>query len=193
MNGIDEIINKIISDAEAQANSITQSSEARIQSMRDEADEKIKTRKEDYEKQLSFYKSETERRRTTVADLDIKKELLKKKKELVLQVFESALQKLNALDKKEYLELIGKMIEQNASDGDEVIICSKDEKVITKAFVEQIAKKKNITLKLSDKRGDFSGGIILSSDKLDKNLTFDVELKNIAEEYEAKISAMLFE
>ena len=192
MNGIDEIINKIISDAQAQADSITSDSNARIEQMKSDASERSKQRAATYSKQLFEYKTESERRRNTVADLDIKKELLGKKKEIIDKVYDLTVKKLCSLPDKEYLGLIEKLIVDNACDGDVVVICQGDIGKITPAFVNGIAKKKNISLTLSDKTGDFSGGVILSSAKMDKNLTFDTELKALAEEYETKISSILF-
>ena len=56
----------------------------------------------------------------------------------------------------------------------------------------EFAKKKGINLTLSDKFGDFDGGLILSENGVDKNFTFEVEVALLKEQTEAKTAKEIF-
>lgn len=192
MNGVDNIINKIITDATEQAEEITLSAQKKADNLYCDTQKKVNDYKNELDSQLANYKSEYEKRMNTVAELDIKKQLLGIKKEQLNKVLVSAKEKLLGMPKIDYLKIIEKMISSNANDGDEVIISKQDKDVITESFISKVGSniKKKITL--SNNYGDFTGGIILSSANVDKNLTFDVELKAIFEEKETEISKILF-
>ena len=97
-----------------------------------------------------------------------------------------------AADKKTYLALIEKMISSCCEDGDEVVICERDEKTVTKKFVAEVAKKTGKKLTRGDAFGDFKGGVMLSGKNYDKNLTLDLEFESLRDGLESKIVEILF-
>ena len=54
------------------------------------------------------------------------------------------------------------------------------------------AKEKGISLTLSDKLGDFDGGVILSENGVDKNFTFEIEVALLKEQTEANVAKEIF-
>ena len=68
-----------------------------------------------------------------------------------------------------------------------------DKNRITQKFIDDVAKKLAIKLTLSKELGNFNGGVVLAGKNSDKNLSFDMELLGIREEYETQIANMLFE
>ncbi len=49
-----------------------------------------------------------------------------------------------------------------------------------------------ISLTLSDKLGDFDGGVILSENGVDKNFTFEIEVALLKEQTEANVAKEIF-
>lgn len=81
---------------------------------------------------------------------------------------------------------------QNAKDGDVVTISQREKDIVTKESLAQFAKEKGISLTLSDKLGDFDGGVILSENGVDKNFTFEIEVALLKEQTEANVAKEIF-
>ncbi len=189
MTGIEAIVEQIISDARKIVNST-------LEEANKVADSAIELAKNDAhiysQKNIEVSTKEREEiitRRKTVANLEVKKEILQVKQDLVNKAFDSALMKIKS-DKKLYAELLGAMLKY-AENGDSVIIAKTDAKLMTKKFVAENVPE-GVVVTVSKDYGDFVGGIILNSEKADKNLTLEVELKSLREEIEPKIAKILF-
>lgn len=192
MAGTEAIINKILADAKEKADKILSQAEMDSALVLEKAQEECETAR----KELSIIKQsivdEAIERRKTVAELDVKKIVLKAKKDAIDKAFLLAKEELVSLPADKYVGLVSSMIASYCEDGDIVTISSKDKDVITSEIIADIANKKNIKLSLASNYGDFSGGVILSNNGIDKNLTFDVELKVLREELETTIANMIF-
>ncbi len=185
------IVEKIISDAHLKADSIVAEANAK-------ADEIIAKAAEECKEYLYSTKSETDRmvldvdaRSKTVAELDAKKLTLAAKTKVLDVVYERVLENLRNLDEKTYSDLIFAMLD-NAKDGDVVTISQREKDIVTEATLAEFAKKKGIKLTLSDKFGDFDGGLILSENGVDKNFTLEVEVALLKEQTEAKTAKEIF-
>ncbi len=170
MEGKDAIIAKIISDAEKKAAENVYIAEEYAATVKEQA----KTWAEEYSAaQEKALKTETEEiiaRRKIVAGLDVRKNTLKTKQDILDEIYNRAEQKLCELNKKQYLSLILAKIDEYADDGDEVLL-SCDGVVSEKDITEsEVAKSKKLTV--SKKQGKFKGGVMLVGKICDKNLTF---------------------
>lgn len=185
------IVEKIISDAHLRAESIIGEANAK-------ADEVISVAAEECKAYLYNFKAETDKmvfdveaRSKTVAELDAKKLALATKTKVLDVVYERTLDNLRNLDKDTYSELIFAML-QNAKDGDVVTISQREKDIVTTESLAQFAKEKGISLTLSDKLGDFDGGVILSENGVDKNFTFEIEVALLKEQTEANVAKEIF-
>lgn len=191
MNNKEAIIQKIIDDAKAVAR-------ANIAEADDTANQILARAKRQIDKFVDsnsgradeLYQQAVERSRV-VANLDVKKILQGKKKQIIDMAFDEALDAIKA-DQKTYLALVEKMILFCCEDGDEVVIAKDDDKIITKKLIADLAKKSKKSLKKSDEFGDFKGGVVLSGKNYDKNLTLELELSLIKEKIESNIDSILF-
>lgn len=192
MNSSQGIIDRILSDSNAIANDSIAQAELKAQSVIDNAEKGSSVKIIDFKNTLENTFNEIVNRKITVAKLDSKKIIMDAKKEAVDKVFKEALSRLNTLPKAEYLELIADMIKANAVDGDKIMPCYADKSKITGSFINKIAKETNLKLSLDTTYPDYQGGIILSGDNYDKNLSFEVELASMREEIETLIADILF-
>lgn len=192
MNGKDAIINKIISDSENLAKAILEEAEIKVSSLINAAN----TMADDYVNkitpQVEAEKKAIVKRLESVAKIEVKKNTLAARQQMIDAAFDKAEEKITGFSKPEYLKFIRYLIERYSEDGDTVVISKKDRDKITAKFIGEIAADKKISLKLSDTEGDFSGGIILSSKGYDKNLTLKALLRGIKEKHIADISKILF-
>lgn len=185
------IIEKILSDADVQARTTVEEAEKK-------ADEILALAAEQCKSYLAKSKSETDRavkevaeRAETVAELDARKMLLRAKSAVLDEVFALAIEKARALDKATYKKIIVGML-NFAENGDKVTVSAREKGIVTKKLVDDVAKAKGIKLTLNDKEGDFDGGIILTSDGIDKNFTLDVEFALLRDAAEAETAKKIF-
>lgn len=192
MNGKDAIIAKIIDDAEKTAAGVIAEAEAKAKSIIDEANNLAEEYRRERLAGLDEEKDLIRERRESVARLDVKKRYLNERQNAINKVMEKAEQKLASLSDKEYTALIISMLDNYAEDNDGLIFAKSKEKLFDKAFVEKYAKSSGKKVSLIG-YGDFLGGVILTKNGIDKNLTFDTILQDFRAERQAEIAARLFE
>ncbi len=188
----ENLLSKIILDAEAQAEEIKTTAE---QASAVALDNAITSFNAEFEKVISKAKTDGEEIITQAvlnAEIEARKILLKAKQEVLSATIERSLEKLMKLPDSEYIALITDMIARVADDGDTVIISRNDEKRLTAEVIAKISKVIGKKLTLSNERGDFLGGVILSQNGLDKNMTLENELSEIKQERINKLSTKLF-
>lgn len=188
----ENLLSKIILDAEAQAEEIKTTAE---QASAVALDNAITSFNAEFEKVISKAKTDGEEIITQAvlnAEIEARKILLKAKQEVLGATIERSLEKLMKLPDSEYIALITDMIAGVAENGDTVIISQNDENRLTAEVIAKISKVIGKKLTLSNERGDFLGGVILSQNGLDKNMTLENELSEIKQERINKLSTKLF-
>lgn len=188
MNGKQALIEKIIFDAQRIANATSEEGSANAQEIIAAAENDAAIYRE-----KNRFESETERgdiirRRISAANLAVKKLTLAAKQSFIGRVFYDAVREIR--EDKRYPEYLKGLL-RFASDGDTVIICAPDKSALTKKYVSDYAKLKNIKLEYRCD-GGFSGGMIISGEGADKNITLEAELAAAREELEAAIAEMMF-
>jgi len=195
---IKDINEKIISDAQIQADKIITQAEDKtkeiIKKGKEEADniKNIILGKNNQEASLKKNKILTE------ANLEARKTILLEKQKIMEDAFNKALESILKLDDKDYHNFIKKLILDNIEKGNETIfIASSDKNKISKDFIEDINK----TLEVKDKKGELKlstsylpiqGGVIIGSGKVRKNISLELLLKKVREESEIEIGKYLF-
>jgi len=196
---IKDINEKIISDAQIQADKIITQAEDNanniIKKGEKEADniKNIILGKNNQEASLKKSKILTE------ANLEARKTILSEKQKIMEGAFNKALESILKLDDKDHRNFIKKLILGNIEKGDETIfIASSDKNKISKDFIEDINKKleakgKKGELKLSTSYLPIKGGVIIGSGKVRKNISLELLLKKVREESEIEICKYLFD
>lgn len=191
MKGKEAIINRIIKDSQKIATSTSEEGVQKAQEIINAAENDAKIYRSKNRQESEREREDIIRRRITVANLEVKKLLLKAKQEIINKSFSQSADEIRK-DKKNYKKMLVKMLEY-AADNDTVTISQNDKDILTAQDVQKIAKEKNITLKLNKSYGKFQGGVVLSNKQTDKNLTLEVELSSLRDEIEPEIAEMLFE
>ncbi len=190
MKGKEAIIDRIIKDAQKIANSTLEEGGQNAQQIIADAENDAKIYRAKNHQESTREREDILRRRITVANLEVKKLLLAAKQQVIGKAFEESITALRS-DEEGYKKLLECML-SHAEDGDVLTVSKLDKNILTKEFVDKVAKKKGIALKINKQYGDFCGGILLSGKNADKNLTLEVELASLRDEIEPEIAAMLF-
>ena len=191
-----QVVEKILADANAEANKIKK-----------EAEEKEAAEQAKLNEQLDEYKEQTEllakkagedekSHILAAARMNITKEFLAEKRKILDKVFEQAHQQLQNLPDEEYRVLIKKLILDTVETGDEEVVIDTNEKRIDHGFIKHInrelASGKKGELKLSDQKQDLGAGFILKRGKIKTNVSIGVLLDQARKELEIELAKELF-
>ena len=187
--GSEEIVNRIISDAEAEAEEIIRAAKAR-------AEEIIVSAEKLAAKDKAEAMAEVEERAKRISDgkaaaarLDSAKILLAEKRRVIEEIYRRAHERLLSLGEHDSLKLLDRLLSENAEQGDEIVL-AKNFPYAMSAMNLAVVKERE--LHLSIERADIDGGCILRGKLSDKNLSYSAVLEADKEEYQAELAAKIF-
>ena len=192
----EQVIEKILADARAEAEKIKK-----------QADEKETAEKAKFNEQLDEHKkqtndlaeklgSEKKLHLLAAARMDIAKEHLAEKSRVLDEVFEQARQQLQNLSDDQYKTLCTNLMLEAVETGDEEVIIDTNEKRIDDKFIKKINNKlgheRKGNLKLSNQKQPIGAGFILKRGKIKNNVSLDVLLVQARKELEIDLAKELF-
>jgi V/A-type H+-transporting ATPase subunit E len=192
----EKVTEKILADAQAQAETILQNAKQTGQAQTAKLQENLA----DYNKQTAILAQkateETEAHLLSAARMQLAKQLLAEKRRLLDEVFEQARGRLKELPDNEYLQLMSKLLIEAVQTGDEEVIVDKNEKRIDQNFIKQINARlgpsHNGKLRLSEEREEIGAGFILKQGKIKTNASVDVLLNQARKNLEIELAKRLF-
>ena len=183
------IVDKIIADAEAEAKAIIADAEKKAEETIAAANARAERRKQG-EKVAADKRAEgILEGKAATARLDCAKILLGEKRGVIDEVYARALKGMQELGKADSLHLVSKLLEEYAEEGDEVVFADSFKYAQDASRLDIIKEKK---LKVSAKRADIDGGMVLIGKFSDKNLSYSALLAADREENQAEIAAKIF-
>lgn len=191
-----QVINKILSEAKAQADRI-----------KTEAQQNLSEQQAQFDKQLSEYKEQTDRLAQKMAEdkksqmlaaarMSIAKKYLAEKRKLLQEVFDKAGQQLTSMPDEQYRKLMIKLIKAAVETGDEEVIVDTSEKKLDQEFIKQVNRELGPgfhgNLRLSQQKQPIGGGFILQRGKIRNNVSLPVLLEEAKKELEIELAKELF-
>ena len=188
---LENIINRIIGDAEKKAQSFIDSQQEKADEITIEADKKIEAYRNKGEDKASNTVKSMNDVADVIVELEISKIELQKKRELIDKIFELALEKILKLPKAEYKKIILKNLD-DLRDGDVIILSEKEKGILLKKDIDEIAKKKGIKVSLSSECNSNVAGIIIDRKSTVLDFNIETELENLKKEMESEILKGLY-
>ena len=193
----EQVIEKILSDARAEAEKITKQAE---QKQADEQ-EKLAQQLEGYNRQteeLASRAAEDKRRRIlAAARMQIAKDRLAEKARILNDVFEQAQKQLKTLPDEEFSLLMTRLMLAAVETGDEEVIVDKNETRLDHRFIKQVNRRLGPgykgNLRLAEQRQDIVGGFVLRRGKIKNNVSFDVLLTQARNDLDIELAKQLFQ
>jgi len=196
MNGLEKITQRIVAEANAECMSVAAEGNKRCAAITAEFEEKAKAA---YEAALAQGRKEIDdqvQRQERNVRLDVKKELLGLKQDLVGTAFLMAREKLLKMPREEYVQFLASLAAEAASGGEEVLLSEADaalgEEVVAKANAALTAAGKNGGLKLGADKRPIAGGLILKAGDIEVNCSIDTLLSLKREALAAQVAGILF-
>lgn len=190
MDGKEAILKRILTDGENKAKAIVIEAQTIAEKQKSEAENWASNYLDVQTKLAKDEAEELIRRRLTVADLDVRKEILKAKQEVISRVLDKVYNDLCSLGKAEYLDLIENLIEKFA-DSDDIVMLSNDG-IINEEDVKSLKVFIAKNLSVCEKIGEFKGGVRLNGKVSDKDLTFKAVINEKKEKFVSQIAEDLF-
>ena len=183
------IVERIISDAEKGAEEMLLEARGKAAEVIAEAQRHADRNKAGTEAELKAKIKGIEDGKAATARLDSAKILLAEKRRVIDTVYENALKKLIALDKRESLVIADRLLNLYAEEGDEIVFAANYPYAQDVAKLSVVAEKK---LKIALKGADIDGGFVLRGKKADKDISYGALLSLDREEHQADIARKLF-
>lgn len=183
---LENIINKIKEDSIRKAESFVASQQEKADEILAEAEAKIEAIKQNEDARRSKRLDSIKDAETVLNKLEIRKIKLEEKRKILDEIYNKALEKILKLSKAEYKKIVMKQL--NAiQDGDIVYLSEKEQGVVLKKDIDEIAKNKGVKVRLSKDLNSNIAGIVI--ERIDMSLDFNIvlELKNIVNEMEGEI------
>lgn len=174
-----------ISGAQAEADRILAEAKAEAEKCKDSISQKS-------EKAIASYKE----RMASSSDLQRRTKILAAKQEMIAQVLDKAYNSLESMGKEEYFNTLLKMLEKYAQPQDgEIFFSPADLARLPEGFagrVEETAKTKGGSLKISKEGRNIENGFILAYGGIEENCTLRAMFDAKRDELSDKVHRILF-
>jgi len=188
-----QVIDKILSDAQAQADEIKSQADKELSAMQNDLDEQLKQYNSETEKLAQQAAEDKKEHMLAAARMEIAKSHLAEKRSLLEEVFIEVTEKLKNMDDDQYLNLMEKLFKNAVETGDEEVIIDFDELRIDQTFVDKMNSQiPNGRLKLSQDRTDIGAGFILRRGKIMNNASLAVIVEQTRKKLEIELAKDLF-
>jgi V/A-type H+-transporting ATPase subunit E len=195
---LEAIVDKILKDARDQTSRIEGESRAKIQSIQSECEETVRALQETSSKRAERLAEDQRRRLLSMAELDIRKEVLALKQEMIGTAFERAISKLLEQGEESYSTLLKKLILDADLEGDEELILNQKDRerigdVLIRELNEAFSKTgKKRELRLSREIRPIKGGVILRRGRKEVNCSLESIIYSKRDSLEATVARILF-
>ncbi len=187
--GREEIVARILSDAQAEAEGIVKAAKERAESIVRTAEETANAEIAEAEKEANARAKLITDGKAATARLDSRKVILSEKRRVVDGIYFRALVTLCCLEKHEAVLLAEKLLKDNSEKGDEIVF-SENFAYADNVAALPVVRERQLTV--SEERPKLSGGFILRGKYSDKDLTYGAILSADREEHQAEIARAVF-
>lgn len=185
----EHVVQRILCDAEAEAQAIVQEAEGKAEKLLADASARVKEVRKEMEKEVLEKRNGILEKRAADARLDSAKILLREKRRVLDTVYDEAHSRLLELSKEDALALAKRLLEAYADEGDEIVFATN---FPYQAEVAQFPIVQEKNLKIADTTQELSGGFRLIGEDSEKDLTYGALLKADREENQAQLAKELF-
>jgi V/A-type H+-transporting ATPase subunit E len=192
------ITDKIIGDAQTEADRIIRQAEAEIAETKKEVQVEVEVIEAQATKQAVLQAEEEKERLISTAEMGLKQEFLREKQTLLDETFQRARDRVLTMRLEQYKELMGGLLIAAAGSGDEeVVVAESDKDRITAELLEKVNQKlrtggKKGKLRLSAENRDIPGGFVLRKGRKEINCSLQTIFATARMELESEVAAILF-
>lgn len=198
MNGIEKITQRILDDAQQEADRVLAEAQAQAESIRAQFEAQAARESEDAQRRSNERAQERESNLAGAAQLEARKEILAAKQVMLDKAFVKAEEQLHAMKGDAYVKLLAGLAAQASVSGAEQIVLSAEDKDAYGDKVLEASNKrladggKPAKLTLADDSRATGGGLLLRDGKVETNCTFETLLRLTRGDVAGEVAAVLF-
>lgn len=198
MAGMDDIKLKIIADAKQQAEDIINEARGQAAAIENAAKAETEKKKQAMLEEARRKAEEEYNRIVASGKMELRKEVLADKREIMNEPFKRALEYITNLPGPEYKKLLSGLIVSLIKTGsEEIILSKKDRERVGEDFAAYVNRQASSQIAgsdviLSDETREMTGGFVLRSGNVEINYSFEDVLNAVKEDMELDIVKMLF-
>jgi V/A-type H+-transporting ATPase subunit E len=198
MAGAEKLIEKILGDAQRDAEATWADAEAKKQALREKALRDMDRRKSEIERMADNSIAENKKRMAAVYDLEYRKQLLSAKQEMMHKVRAMTLEKLRSLDDTAFLKLMKQRLLSCATSGTGAIAVAPGEVRLDAVFLADVnAALKKTTgrgeLTLLSERRNIADGFVYVNGGMEIDVSLEALLSEAWQQTETQVASALFE
>lgn len=187
MNGKENIINKILSDADAKCAKLVANANEQAQQIVDAAKALADKERAELEIRLQSVADERKRNRAASVELDARKYRLGARQQLIADCYKRVYDVICGYSVEQRAKFVGTLLAKYAEKGETVYITQVDASHVTQRFLDGF----ELDLKLGDRYIRADGGVVLTGDGYEKNLTLNNVIRYLRESTEGNVAAIL--
>ena len=184
-----EIVERILSDAQAEAERIVAAAQSKADGILAEASARAQAERRETEAEAAAFDKDIKDKRAAAARLESAKILLREKRKVLDYIYAEALSRLKALSKEDCLALYERLLEAYAEENDAVVL---SENFAYEQELKAFPVIGERSLIIAKDRAPIAGGMLLKGEKSDKDLSFEALIEADKEAYLAQIAAEIF-
>lgn len=183
---------RIEADARAEAAEILAAAKSTVMAVQKETEDEVRSLADAQRARLDSEIPEILRRREIVAKLDVKREDLKARRELIDEAFEASKTKMAEMEEDVVKRFVEVLLGQAVETKDETLFVGKGEKFLDGSWLNAYNEKNGSNLKLSGEKAPIVGGFILRRGLVDVNCSWEMLIRAAREDLEAETVTRLF-
>ena len=184
-----QIVERILSDATAEAQAIVEEAESKAASILADASIRAEQLQKTAEVEALAKRKSILEKRAADARLDGSKLMLSEKRKVINAVYDEALSRLLEISKEDCLRLVERLLTEYAEEGDEIVLAQNFAYRAELEILPIVAKK---GLRICEQREKMDGGLRLKGVSSDKDLSYGALLNADREANQAALAKELF-
>lgn len=190
---IENILEKILSHANEEAEKTLEQAWEKADQIRKEAQETGNRILDEAEKKGKEEAELLKSRRTSVAELEVRKMRLGAKQEAISKAFDLALSRISQLEKQEYVPFLVKALKETGVDEAELLMNKRDRDGVGQKVLDAVNDpEKPVRLTLSKDTIQAKGGFVLRRGLVEINSTLETLIDGVKEEVTPEVVEALF-
>ena len=190
------VIDKILSDAQRQADNIKAEAAKEQAGHQAGHDQKLIEYKKQTEIIAGKAAEEKKSHLLAAARMDVAKELLAEKRSILDKVFDEAQTQLKGMEDDQYRRLMSRLMIEAVETGDEEVVVDKNDTRIGQDFIKKVNRELGPgfkgNLRLSNETQDIGAGFILRRGKINNNVSLKVLLDQARKDLEIELAKEVF-
>ena len=187
--GADRLIASIMEDAQAQADALEAQAAEEAAAIRKKLDEDREKLRKEFSERAEAERADTIRRAVTNAELEGRKELLAKKRELIDRAYSEAYDRLCGMQGAERDRILKKLLRTECEGGETICPASADREALSRL----VGACGVPGLTLGNTQGGIQGGFVVKGSNFIKDCSFKALMESVRSETLERVAEILFE